>query len=62
MNQGSIARIRDEIGCGIAVAKELLILAGEDEELVVECAAVSGNLSECKARILDERFLVLEQC
>lgn len=46
---------------GTVVAKELLTLAGGDAELAVDASISSEGLDQCKARIIDERFRLLEE-
>lgn len=46
---------------GVTVAKELLVLAGGDDELVVYASTHSEGLDQCKALILDERLRALEE-
>ncbi len=53
-------RIREELGISKSVAEELMKLAGDDEDLVIECSRSSRGLSECKARIIDARFNKIE--
>lgn len=49
-------RVSDELGITYQLAKELLILAGGDEEIVINCSDDSECLSECKAKIIDARM------
>lgn len=43
------------------LADDLLILAGGDADLVVECSNEAGSLSQLKALIIDSRFRQLER-
>lgn len=51
-----VCAVVDKIGCGGRLARELLILAGGDVDLVIESAERGGQLSMTKAYILDARF------
>lgn len=55
-----VNQLRDRIGVGNSVATELLILGGEDIELVVEASIQSDGLDHCKARVIDERLRRIE--
>lgn len=46
---------------GFVVAKELLTLAGDDCELVIDCSIHSDGLDQCKAKIINERFQLIEE-
>lgn len=56
----AVKELRDRIGVGISVAKELLVLSGGDVDLAEECSNKSEGLDQCKAAIIDERFKRIE--
>lgn len=58
--ESDIKHIRDQVGCGRSVSEELLVLSGHNPKLIVDCARASKNLNECKAHILNNRFLNME--
>lgn len=64
MNPNDITAIRklsSKLGCGLSLTKDLLTLAGEDEQLVVRCSNKTYNgVQSLKAAIVDERFRQLE--
>lgn len=49
-------RVAFELDITFHLAKELLILAGGDEDMVIECSRKSHGLDHCKANILDARL------
>lgn len=64
MNPNDITAIRklsSKLGCGLSLTKDLLTLAGGDEQLVVQCSDKTYNgVQSLKAAIVDERFRKLE--
>lgn len=46
---------------GETVANELLVLAGDDPELVIDCSINSSGLDQCRAKIIDARFQFVEE-
>lgn len=56
-----LEKLRKACGCGISVARELLILAGGDVDLAINVSFESGSLNEAKVRVIDARFKKLEQ-
>ena len=50
-----------EIGCGIQLAQDLLILAGQDDELVKEASSACHGVESMKAYIINKRFNMLEK-
>lgn len=54
--QAQVERVSDELGITRQLAKELLILAGGDEEMVIRCSRMSNGLDHCKANIIDSRI------
>ena len=54
--QKQVERVSRKLDISNQLAKELLILAGGDEDLVVHSSKVSANVAECKAVIIDERL------
>lgn len=55
-----VERVSESLGITRQLAKELLKLAGGDEDLVVECSRSSNGLDHCKASIIDRRMARLE--
>jgi hypothetical protein len=55
-----IKELRQRLNVSRSVAEELLTLAGGDVELAVQASSESSGLTQCKARIIDERFKKLE--
>jgi len=55
-----IKELRNAIGVGKGVAEELLVLAGGDTELAIDCSKASAGLDQCKAAIINARFQFLE--
>lgn len=51
-----VYRVAEELDITYQLAKELLILAGGDEDLVINTSLSSHGLSECRARIIDARL------
>lgn len=47
-----VYRVADKLHISPQLAKELLILAGGDEDLVLDCSKESEGLGECRARII----------
>jgi hypothetical protein len=56
----AVKELEDKLNVSTSVAKELAMLAGGDTELAVKCSEQSIGLNECKARIINKRFLQLE--
>lgn len=56
-----INEVADQLDISKHLARELLILAGGDEEIVVDASLASRGLDQCKARILDMRLCTIEQ-
>ena len=55
-------KISQEVHCGLALAKDLLVLAGGDEKLVIEASERTMNgVESLKAYIIDKRFSKLER-
>jgi hypothetical protein len=55
-------RLKDAgIDIGPNMLRELVILAGGDDSLVLRCAMASKGVNECKARIIDGRFQTVER-
>lgn len=55
-----VESVSNELGITRQLAKELLKLAGGDEELVIKCSRSSNGLNHCKASIIDRRMSRLE--
>lgn len=56
-----VQELSDELGITAPVANELLLLAGDNCELVKDCSYASSSVRECKARIVNERFGKIEE-
>ena len=54
--QAQVQRVANKLNIGLHLAKELLIMAGGDEDLVINSSLESDGLDQCKARIIDGRF------
>lgn len=65
MNPNDITAIRklsSKLGCGLSLTKDLLTLAGGDEQLVAKCSDETYNgVQSLKASIVNERFHQMEQ-
>lgn len=64
VNDISDARIRmlaNDIGCGIRLAEDLLMLSGGDEALVREASCRNGGIGSVKAYIIDKRMSKIER-
>jgi len=55
-----VKELCERIGVGRGVADELLTLGGDDIDLVVEASLESPGLDQCKAKIINKRFMRLE--
>ncbi len=66
MTSVKVKAVKEELDISSNVAKELLDLAGGDEELVFWASRNTNRLSACKAKIIDGRFdrieRTLDQC
>lgn len=51
-----VRRVAEELGITNHLAKELLILGGGDEGMVIECSRMSDGLDHCKANIINARL------
>lgn len=66
ITNSKIKHVRDAIykqsnrKIGTGVAKELLMLAGGNAEIVINASINSEGLDQCKASIINERFALLE--
>lgn len=62
INMEKVRKVSQKIHCGLALAKDLLVLAGGDEKLVIEASEHTMNGAESlKACIIDKRFSKLER-
>lgn len=52
--------LAEDIGCGILLAKDLLMLAGDDELLVREASTKCRGAESMKVYIIDHRFRKIE--
>ena len=52
--------VADQIGCGDLLARDLLTLAGGDEDLVLSSSSEVMGIESVKALIIDGRFRKLE--
>ena len=55
-----VVQLRRTLGISTSVARELLLLAGEDVDIVIQASEAASGLNECKARVIDLRFNKLE--
>lgn len=56
-----VRRTQTKIGCGMSLTRDLLILAGWDENLVIEASQANlSGVESLKAYIIDKRFKKLE--
>lgn len=51
-----VHRVAEELDITYQLAKELLILAGGDEDLVYDASDEAEGLGECRAIIINERM------
>ena len=56
MRDVKVTQVQNFLGCGMKLAKELLILADWDVSLVRNCAVEGGEISLTKANIINERI------
>lgn len=59
--QQQVLDVSDELGITHQLAKELLILAGGDVDLVIKCSREANGLDHCKANIINQRMLKSER-
>ena len=56
-----IKELSQRIGCGISLTQDLLTLAGDDEELVINASEnTHSGVESLKAYIIDHRFKRVE--
>lgn len=60
VTENKVRELRERIGVGISVARELLVLSGGDVDLAEKCSREATGLDQCKAAIVDARFRRLE--
>lgn len=60
MNVNNIKQVKEILGVGNSVAKELLTLSGDDPDLVCDMSLISPGLDQSKANIINARFRRLE--
>jgi hypothetical protein len=64
MNPNDITAVRklsSQLGCGLSLTKDLLTLAGGNEQLIIHCSNNTYNgVQSLKAAIIDARFAQLE--
>ena len=51
-----VVQVSRDIGCSISLARDLLVLAGGNEELVREASMATDRVESAKAYIIDARF------
>lgn len=57
----AVRRTQTKIGCGMSLTRDLLTLAGWDENLVIEASQANlSGVESLKAYIIDKRFNKLE--
>jgi hypothetical protein len=60
-SQRRIIELAQSIGCGGLLARDLLVLAGDDADLVREASDKCVGAESMKAYIIDSRFRSLEK-
>lgn len=58
--QRRIRMLAEDIGCGGLLARDLLVLAGDDAQLVRDASAHCIGAESMKAYIIDHRFRKIE--
>lgn len=61
INSNNVSWICNQLHITRQLAKELLMLAGGDEQLVVKCSQEANGLDHCKASIIDRRISKVER-
>lgn len=57
-----IKKVSHEIGCGLSLTKDLLVLAGGDADIVINASKSTCNgVESLKAIIIDARFKEVER-
>lgn len=57
-----IKKVSAEIGCGLSLTRDLLLLAGGDANLVINASQECyGGITSVKAAIVDQRLSRLEK-
>lgn len=51
-----IRKISTHTQCGLSLSRDLLILAGGDEDLVIESSKIAHGINHLKSLIIDARF------
>lgn len=51
-----VRRLAADIGCGISLARDLLVLAGWDEGIVRDASRACDKVESMKSHIIDRRF------
>ena len=59
VNHKDMKELSDRIGCGYPLARDLLILAGGDKDIVIDASTTEG-IETVKAKIIDKRFNNIE--
>lgn len=60
VSEARIRMLAEDIGCGILLARDLLVLAGDDVELVRKASVECRGAESMKAYIIDHRFRKVE--
>lgn len=60
-DEDRVVGLASDIQCGVALARDLLTLAGGDTQLVRQASASCRGVESMKAYIIDHRFDKLER-
>jgi hypothetical protein len=60
ISEARIRMLAEDIGCGILLARDLLVLAGNDIDLVRKASVECRGAESMKAYIIDRRFRRVE--
>ena len=61
VNHKDMKELSDRIGCGYPLARDLLILAGGDKDIVIDASeSTTEGIETVKAKIIDKRFNNIE--
>lgn len=51
-----VMNISEQTKCGLSLSRDLLILAGEDENLVIKSSEIAHGINHLKSLVIDARF------
>jgi hypothetical protein len=61
VNHKDMKELSDRISCGYPLARDLLILAGGDKDIVIDASeSTTEGIETVKAKIIDKRFENIE--